>query len=1016
MRAWGLVAAILLAAPEAWAGSKVVQYGPKPAWVLPPPPATGTAPPAGASNQVLYLDSQTRLGRGADEHFAAYRIKVLTAEALSLGNLTAAWNPETDDIFVHGLKVFRDGRAIDVLAKDKFKVIQRENGLEYAMLDGQLTAMLQAPGLQVGDEVEFAVTIRRRATTLGDRSAGVLQLPTVGAPGAYRQRLVWPKGKPLRWQAAPDLGKVEPQALGDDLVLTQELRDPATAITAEGAPERVNLRRYVQYSSFADWADVADTLRPLFEAGSRLAPNSPIRAEAAKIAAKSSDPAVRAAEALRLVQERIRYVYVGLGEGAYRPATADETWTRRFGDCKGKTVLLIALLRELGIAAEPALVHSDGGDGTDAFLPTLAAFDHVLVKASIGGRTYWLDGTRRGDVSLARLQPPTFRWALPLHAKAALQKVEPEPPLLAQATTVLEIDARGGFDAPAKVRVEQVFRGDIATGMRTSLLEAPKADADRFLRSYFMENLDWAEPESVSWRWNEAEGMTVLSMSGTGAPEWQGDDEQDRVLFIHANGFSKPAPFRRPAEQDQAAPWVTEFPDYMRWTTVVRLPEVAGWTWRHRADAMDVELGAVSYHREDELRDNILRLTSSKRTLKPEITAQEAAAANAKRADFDDTVPRVFLRKTLTDAESAARLAPVEAAAGEDADKLVAIAFAYLEFKRPDEARRVFDKVLAKNPAAVGATVGKARVLESAGDVDGALKVLKADGKAGADPETRIAHAQTLARAGRAEAAAAAYEAIYREHGTKPDVAARTANGLLDLGRRARAGELAAEGLRRTPADAWLLQIRAAASVAEGRWNDALADYEQAVRAAPEEPNHFRNRAVALRRLGRHDEALADLDEALRMSPEDGRTLHEKAVTLRAAGRGREALALSDELVARTRSANALNNRCWSRALAGVELAGAESDCAEAVKREPKSAGYWDSYALVALRRGQLDEAIRRYDHALSLAPKQAVSLYARGLTKLRKGDAAGGRADMAAGRALSPDVSREFDEAGLKP
>ena len=33
-----------------------------------------------------------------------------------------------------------------------------------------------------------------------------------------------------------------------------------------------------------------------------------------------------------------------MGEGNYLPASADQNWTRRFADCKGKTVTLLALL------------------------------------------------------------------------------------------------------------------------------------------------------------------------------------------------------------------------------------------------------------------------------------------------------------------------------------------------------------------------------------------------------------------------------------------------------------------------------------------------------------------------------------------------------------------------------------------------------------------------------------------------------------------------------------------------
>ena len=71
---------------------------------------------------------------------------------------------------------------------------------------GDLTATLQAPGLQVGDEVEFAATTKRRDPTLGEHSQGGMALPATEMAGAYRMRLTWPKGRNLAWRATPDLG------------------------------------------------------------------------------------------------------------------------------------------------------------------------------------------------------------------------------------------------------------------------------------------------------------------------------------------------------------------------------------------------------------------------------------------------------------------------------------------------------------------------------------------------------------------------------------------------------------------------------------------------------------------------------------------------------------------------------------------------------------------------------------------------------------------------------------------
>ena len=71
---------------------------------------------------------------------------------------------------------------------------------------------------------------------------------------------------------------------------------------------------------------------------------------------------------------------------------------------------------------------------------------------------------------------------------------------------------------------------------------------------------------------------------------------------------------------------------------------------------------------------------------------------------------------------------------------------------------------------------------------------------------------------------------------------------------------------------------------------------------------------------------------------------------------------------------------------------------------------------MVHLRLNRLDDALADYDAALKLNAKKAYSLYGRGIAKLRRGDAAGGQADIAAGIAISPDIGQVFARWGVKP
>jgi hypothetical protein len=125
---------------------------------------------------------------------------------------------------VHHLRIVRDGQVTDLLKDQKFRVIQREGGLEQSMLDGYLTAMLQVPGLRVGDTLEFASTILRRDPTLGDSVFGAVQLPVQGTAGAFRLRMSWPEDQALSWRATRDLPQTLPTKADGQSVITYELR------------------------------------------------------------------------------------------------------------------------------------------------------------------------------------------------------------------------------------------------------------------------------------------------------------------------------------------------------------------------------------------------------------------------------------------------------------------------------------------------------------------------------------------------------------------------------------------------------------------------------------------------------------------------------------------------------------------------------------------------------------------------------------------------------------------------
>ncbi len=133
-----------------------------------------------------------------------------------------------------------------------------------------------------------------------------------------------------------------------------------------------------------------------------------------------------------------------------------------------------------------------------------------------------------------------------------------------------------------------------------------------------------------------------------------------------------------------------------------------------------------------------------------------------------------------------------------------------------------------------------------------------------------------------------------------------------------------------------------------------------------------------------------------------------------------QAIALYDAILSSTPRAvvapDALNGRCWARAIQKQELDKALADCNEALRRNPQSASYLDSRALVHVRRGELDVALADYDASIKYQANVPITLYARGVARLQKGMKDAGDTDIKAATALDPKVADQAKRFGIAP
>ncbi|MCE7795548.1 tetratricopeptide repeat protein [Sphingobium sufflavum] len=914
----GLVG-LLLATTAAHAGD-VPLYQPAPAWVAKAvlDPAASTA--ADAPTRLIH-DQQLRIEDGRLWVYTDVASRIASAEMLGqLATLTQPWMPDKGDLIIHELRIVRAGQEIDLLAAGKtFTVLRREQGLEQRQLTGLLSATMPVEGLQVGDILRM-----RYSTTISDAAlSGHVQypMPLMPAPmrvGFGRARILWDGKSGLRWKAQGDGIVAKPVQKGG---LTELLIPLPVARQPEmpgDAPPRFRRPPLLELSTFSGWADVSKVFAALYATDGLIRPDGPLAAEVAAVRVGAT-PLDRAQIALQLVQDRIRYLQVGMNGGNYVPQKPEETWALRYGDCKAKTLLLLALLHGAGIEAEAVLASSRLGDMVPDRLPSAAAFDHVLVRAVIDGRSLWLDGTGNG----ARIEDigdtPAFRHVLPVRAGGA--ELMPLP-MQADARPGMDIaidaDESGSIDLPSAFTARIVLRGPGAAGLGTMTGQMDARQRDRILGGFFDRFVGNGHYSSITMVEDKAAATTTLTARGVRDSLWTWRDKRMKRPATRSLGEITFNPDRTKAIWS-AVPVVTPDPHALRFTLRLRLPNGGrDFTIEGEGTVVDRVAGRA-FSRSTTLADGVVTVEERLDTLGTEIPASDipaerdrlarartrlpsiVAPANALRAwdmrgrdpagatqvaateaiyataiaalepgDASAWIDRAKMRRSigdrtgaLADFASAIRVAPTSDSYRQRARLL-------RDLGRLKEALADAQKAQALDPSSEGANNIAAELLAETGDLPGAMALLDQRIEIGGEARDRYRRmkADVMGEFGDPAAALAIMDDLIAEKPGSPVLLnircwiKGTRSVMIDTALKdcTSAIELSTDAHK-------ALDSRALIGFRLGRYEDALADLNAVLAAVPGSQASRYLRGVVLGRLGRAQDGAVDLAIARHLSP-----------------------------------------------------------------------------------------------------------------------------------------------------
>lgn len=228
-----------------------------------------------------------------------------------------------------------------------------------------------------------------------------------------------------------------------------------------------------------------------------------------------------------------------------------------------------------------------------------------------------------------------------------------------------------------------------------------------------------------------------------------------------------------------------------------------------------------------------------------------------------------------------------------------------------------------------------------------------------------------------------------------------------------------AKAIRVEPTDPEAYLNRANLYARKKNYDRAIADYTKATRIAPTFAQAFANRGLTYSSMHDYDRAIADMTEAIRLRPKDPELYDDRAEIYESEKNYNRAVAdytvvvrmLPDEAAPiHNRGYDYYKNKDYNSAIAdynkAIHLLGPKNSRAYDADL---GAGFMTDRGVAYAELRDYDKAIANFSDALKLNPKLALALYGRGLAKQKKGDAAGGEADITAAKAMRTNVAEVY-------
>jgi hypothetical protein len=567
------------------------------------------------------IQADRRGGRDAVyvEHVYEARGPSLVGEA---GRFQVEFNPEYQQLAIHAVELRRDGTWHDRLAPDRISLARRESGFERDLADGNVTALLVLDDVRINDVVRIAYTVTGSNPVLEGQLTDWMRFGW-GSPNLHsRLRVLLDPGRKPRVYPENDAPRPTIRTRNDGVEVSIEARATQAFVDEEHYPAWFQPYPLAQVGVDRSWREVVDWALPLYPSVGDLPED--LEARLADLRSLPDDRS-RTTAVARLVQDDVRYFGVEMGDNTHRPRPPSETWSRRFGDCKDKVYLLVALLERLGIRAAPALVTTTRGKALSAFVPAASVFNHVIARVELDGEVLWIDptislqGGAAGEYDLS-----DYGAALTVFpGNGAIEPILPRGQAAESGVAIVERYTPGANARDVGLEVETVYRGDIADRQRRAFAKERSEDLSRRYSDFYSKRLGEIEVVAPPAIQDDRDGnvLRVVERYLLKAPF---EDETGSVKALDVYADALRGTYALPASMSRTTPLAYTAPGVYRHEVVVELPE--RWSATFGKELKQLSSVAFEYERRTELGDGKAGLVQQLAVKQPEVSGVDATA------------------------------------------------------------------------------------------------------------------------------------------------------------------------------------------------------------------------------------------------------------------------------------------------------------------------------------------------------------------------------------------------------